>query len=135
MGYSYGFKFHLAVDGAGNLAGFHFSKGSHHDRRRATKLVRGQTKVLVGDSHYGGKPLVAELAAKGVGVVSNTNPDPSPADRKLLKRRSLVESVFSTLKVKYQMVSSYCRSRSGYLLYYLRVLLGYQLNRVLADVD
>lgn len=119
-------KTELAIDTKGNLAGFYFSKGNHHDRRHAGKLIRSQTKVLVGDSHYGGKPLATELADRGVGVVSNTNPDPSPAERKLLKRRSLVESIFSTLKNKYKLVSSYCRSRSGYLLHHLRSLLGYR---------
>ena len=77
---------------------------------------------------------MAELAAKGVRVVSNTNPDPTPADRLLLRRRSLVESVFATLKGKYKLVSSHCRSKAGYLLHYLRVLPGYQMGKVLAGV-
>ena len=98
MGFFFGFKLHLAVDSAGQLTGFHIGKGSHHDRRHAAKLIRIGTKTLVGDSHYGGKPLVAELAARGVRVVSNTNPDPTPADKTLLRQRSLVESVFGTLK-------------------------------------
>ena len=132
MGFFFGFKLHLAVDSSGQITGFHISKASHHDRRHAAKLLRRQTKTLVGDSHYGGKPLVAELAARGIRVVSNTNPSPTAADRLLLARRSLVESVFGTLKGKYRLVSSYCRSKAGYLLHYLRVLLGYQMGKVLA---
>ncbi len=131
MGFFFGFKLHLAVDERGCLVGFYLSKGSHHDRRHAAKLVWAETKTLVGDSHYGGKPLVGELAAKGVRVVSNANPDPTPEDRSLLRKRSLVESVFGTLKGKYKLVTSYCRSKAGYLLHYLRVLLGYQIGRVL----
>ena len=132
MGFFSGFKLHLAVDKGGRLTGFHIGKGSRHDRRSAAKPIRRQTKTLVGDSHYGGKPLVAELAARGARVVSNTDPDPSPADRYLLKCRFMVESVFSTLKSKYKLVSSSCRSKAGYLLHYLRVLLGYQVGKVLA---
>ena len=132
MGFFYGFKLHLAVNKAGQITGFHIGKGSHHDRRAAGKLLRAGTKTLVGDSHYGGKPLVAELKARGVRVVSNTNPDPGSADRLLLKKRSLVESAFGALKGKYKLVSSYCRSKRGYLLHYLRALLGYQINKVLA---
>ena len=122
----------MAVDARGHLAGFYLSKGSHHDRRHAAKLVRRQTKTLVGDSHYDGKPLVGELAAKGVKVVSNTNPESTAEDKSLLRKRSLVESVFGTLKGKYKPVTSYGRSKAGYLLHYLRVLLGYQISKVLA---
>ena len=68
----------------------------------------------MGDSHYGGKPLVAELKARGVRVVSNTAKDPSAADRDLLRKRSLVESAFAALKGKHKMVTSYCRSKVGY---------------------
>ena len=134
MGFFFGFKLHLAVDKDGRLAGFHIGKGSHHDRRSAGKLLRAGTKTLVGDSHYGGKPLVAELKDRGVRVVSNTNPAPTPGDKALLKQRSLVESVFSALKGKYKLVSSYCRSKGGYRLHYLRVLLSYQIGKVLARV-
>ena len=102
MGYSFGFKLHLAVDDRGDLAGWHISKGNHHDRRHAAKLVRRRTKTLVGDSHSGGKPLLAELQAKGVRVVSNTNKDPSnraryPAEAPISSRVSVCHPQGQTL--------------------------------------
>ena len=132
MGFFFGFKLHLGVNSAGRITGFHIGKGSHYDRRHAAKLIQAGTKTLVGDSHYGGKPLVAELAACGVRVVSNTNPDPTSADKNLLRQRSLVESVFGTLKSKYRPVSNYGRSKADCLLHYLRILLGYQMSKILA---
>ncbi len=44
-----------------------------------------------------------------------------------LKVRSKIESVFDFLKEHLQLVSSFLRSTRGYLLHYVRVLLGYQV--------
>ena len=104
---------------------FHLSRGNCHNRRHAGKLIRSRTKTLVGGSHYGGKPLVAELANKGVRVVSNAGKSHSSSDKLLLRRRSLIESVFATLKNRHKLVSSYCRNKAGYLLHYTRSPLGY----------
>ena len=129
MSYFFGFKLHLAIDNRGQLAGFHLSKASHLRPADTPPNWCGPGPRPWWETPLRWQTLVAELAARGVRVVSNTNKSPVAADRLLLGKRSLVESVFGTLKGKYQLVSSYCRSKAGHMLHYLRVLLGYRWAR------
>ena len=45
----------------------------------------------------------------------------------LLNIRSKIESVFDYLKEHMNLVTSFARSVNGYLLHYVRILLGYQI--------
>ena len=49
----------------------------------------------------------------------------------LLQMRPKIEAVFSVLKGKMHLVTSYPRSIKGYFVHYIRVLLGYQMGRVI----
>lgn len=97
--------------------------------------MKGATKVLVGDSHYGASPMRKRLWRKyGILVVA----PPHYKQRKqvmsalqflLLHMRSKIEATFDYLKEHMHLVSSFPRSVEGYFVQYLRVLLGYQLRR------
>ena len=105
VGWFFGFKLHVAVDEKGNILGFHISSANHHDRRHAEKLIEvGVTNKVVGDQHYSGKPLVAEMKTLDIQIVSYTKKKKNKADEqdkaakdskqdeKLLGKRSVVES-------------------------------------------
>jgi hypothetical protein len=47
---------------------------------------------------------------------------------KLLNLRAKVECTFDALKEHLPLVSSFPRSVNGYLLHYVRILLGYQMG-------
>jgi hypothetical protein len=49
------------------------------------------------------------------------------SQRKLLRRRPKIETVFDYLKQHLHLQTSFPRSMQGYALHYLRILLGYQL--------
>ena len=113
-----------------------FSGASTHDAQRMEELVNAQTETLVGDSHYGVGHWRHKLRKRyGVRVVApphykQKNKLTTLSDNKLLRARSKIEAVFGLLKTKRSLVTSYPRSRQGYIVHYLRVLLGYQLGRI-----
>ena len=152
MGWFFGFKLHVAVDEKGNILGFHISSANHHDRRHAEKLIEvGVTNKVAADQHYNGKPLVAEMKALGIQIVSYTKKkknesdeqgesdeqdeeaNDSKQDAKLLGKRSIVESTFSSLKNKYNLVTSYPKSKAGFIFHYLKTLFYYQIDKEFAE--
>lgn len=99
-------------------------------------LVRGATKILVGDNHYGASRMRDKLWRKwGIIVIApphykQTDKLLTPFQHLLLTMRPKIEATFDYLKEHMHLVSSFPRSVRGYLVHYLRVLLGYQMRRV-----
>lgn len=136
QGWHFGFKLHASIDHGNNLTGICFTPADVYDAQRMEELVKGQTKVLVGDSHYGASPMRKRLWRKyGIIVIA----PPHYKQRKklmsglqflLLHMRSKIEATFDYLKEHMHLVSSFPRSVEGYFVHYLRVLLGYQVGKV-----
>ena len=107
------------------------------NQSRSGSLVDGQTKIIVGDSHYGGsvprRYLVGRLQSAGCWL-RLTRPRPTKVlagwQLKLLRMRPRVEAVFGLLKERFALVTHYPRSQAGYLAHYLRCLPGYQLGLI-----
>lgn len=135
QGWHFGFKLHASIDQNNNLTGICFTPADVYDAQRMEELVKGQTNVLVGDSHYGASPMRKRLWKRhGIIVVA----PPHYKQRKqvmsslqflLLHMRSKIEATFDYLKEHMHLVSSFPRSVEGYFVHYLRVLLGYQIRR------
>ena len=53
QGWHYGFKLRAAIDHQNRLAAIVFTPASEHDNQHMERLVNNQTRILVGDSHYG----------------------------------------------------------------------------------
>ena len=134
--WAFGFKLHLAVNPARQITALTFSPASAHDSQHMSKLVNPATDILVGDSHYGvghwRKKLMRKYGVRIVAPPHYTQKQKllTQADSKLLRSRSKVEAVFGLLKGRHSLVTSYPRSIRGYLVHYLRSLLGYQLGRL-----
>ena len=122
------------MDHEGRLCAAVITGANKHDNQVMEKLVNKHTKVLVGDSHYGGTVQRRKLWQKyGIVIVAPAQIKQkknlySQLQLKLLRMRPKVEAVFGLLKQKFSLVSSYPRSINGYLVYYLRVLLRYQMG-------
>jgi Transposase DDE domain len=136
QGWHYGFKLHASIDTDNNLTGVFFTPADGYDAQSMEQLVKGATKVLVGDSHYGASVMRRRLWRRyGILVVA----PPHYKQRKkvmsglqflLLNMRSKIEATFDYLKEHMHLVSSFPRSVQGYFVHYLRTLLGYQIRRV-----
>ena len=136
QGWHYGFKLHVSVDHLNRLCAAVITPANEHDNQIMEKLVNRHTKILVGDSHYGGSVQRRRLWRKfktlviAPAHVSQKRQVISKMQLKLLRLRPKVEAVFGLLKQKFNLVSSYPRSINGYFVHYLRTLLGYQMGLI-----
>ena len=134
QGWYFGFKLHAAIDHRNRLAAIVFTPASEHDNQRMEKLVNDSTRVLVGDSHYGGNVMRKRLWKKHKTIViappHHTQKKKISTDwqMKLLQLRPKIEATFGKLKEQHYLVTSFPRSVKGYFVHYLRTLLGYQMG-------
>ena len=116
QGWHYGFKLHAAIDQSNRLAALVFTPANEHDNQFMERLVNAQTRVLVGDSHYGGSVMRKRLWKKHKTIVIAP---PHPTQRKkiaanwqmfLLHMRPKIEATFGKLKEQRFLVTSFPRS-------------------------
>jgi hypothetical protein len=137
QGWHYGFKLHASVDLEGKLCGLYFTGASFHDAQALPNILNRYAKVAVGDTLYGARVMGRKIwEAYGTVIIA----PPHPKQKKkimtkwqhwLLRTRTKIESVFDYLKEHLHLVSSFPRSMNGYLLHYVRILLGYQVVALL----
>jgi hypothetical protein len=133
QGWHYGFKLHAAIDLQGRLAGLSLTPANVFDAHQLFNILNEHTKVAVGDSHYGAS-VMRRKVWETYGTIMIAPPHhtqrkkiAAPWQIKLLHLRPKIEAVFDVLKEHLNLVSSFPRSVAGYLLHYLRILLGYQV--------
>lgn len=133
QGEHYGFKLHASIDNEGRLCAFALTGANVHDSRAIPVLVNEHTRVAVGDSGYRSQPLHRKIR-KAFGTFILTPPHYKQTkqvlaewQRKLLRRRPKIETVFDYLKQHLHLQTSFPRSVQGYALHYIRILFGYQL--------
>lgn len=136
QGWHYGFKLHASIDQMNRLTGICFTPADIYDAQRMEELIKGNTKVLVGDSHYGASPMRKRLWKK-YGIIVITPPHYKQTKKVmtglqhlLLTMRPKIEATFDYLKQHMHLVTSFPRSVKGYYVHYIRVLLGYQMRQV-----
>ncbi|QQR52074.1 transposase [bacterium] len=125
QGYWYGFKLHLAINGSGQISALAFTPADVYDGHITEQLVRAETKIVVGDSHYGDRIQRAKLKARELwswlrltgASVARLWQDVAAV---LLYKRAKIEATFDPLKEHLPLVSSFPRSVNGCLLHYVR---------------
>lgn len=133
QGWHYGFKLHASVDLEGKLCAIHFTPANVHDAQAMPMILNKHTKLAVGDGGYTASVMKKIIWEKyGTLIVSpphfkQNKKLMAPWQYKLLRIRPKIETVFDYLKEHLHLVSSFPRSVSGYLLHYIRILLGYQI--------
>lgn len=134
QGFWFGFKLHLAIDLQGRISTLTFTPANVYDGQVAPSLVRVGTKIVVGDSHYGDKICRTRIwKDHGVIVVAPLHYRQDKQlmaqwQQVLLDMRAKVECTFDALKEHLPLVTSFPRSVNGYLLHYIRIILGYQMS-------
>jgi hypothetical protein len=134
QGWHYGFKLHASINPEGQFCGIRFTPASFHDAQALPDLVKGNTKIVVGDTLYGAK-VMKEKLWKEQGIFILAPPHPKQKTKLmaewqlfLLEARPKIESVFDYLKNHLGLVTSFARSVIGYLFHYLRIILAYQFE-------
>lgn len=134
QGWHYGFKLHAAIDHKNRLAALVFTPANEHDNQVEEQLANEHTRILVGDSHYGGSVQCKRLWRRFRCLVvapphyKQKNKVMAGWQHLLLTLRPKIEATFGKLKEQRFLVSSFPRSVRGYFVHYLRVLLGYQMG-------
>jgi hypothetical protein len=138
QGWHYGLKLHASIDLEGKLAGLALTGANIYDAQAMPMILNKHCKLAVGDTLYGAKVMGKKIRkAYGTVIIAPAFPKQNKKiaagwEFKLLDLRSKIESVFDYLKEHMHLVSSFPRSIEGYVLHYVRVLLGYQVMALLS---
>ena len=132
-GWFYGFKLHLVVDAFGAIEGFTFTPGNMEDRHKqvATVLLHDLKGTLLGDLGYRGPRLFEQLLEQGLLLLFPKQEKIFPLEKEfsksILRKRSLVESVFRISKTMLPLAHSRHRSVQNAMVHFLASLCSYQL--------
>ena len=130
MGWFYGFKLHLVVNEQGEILAFQLTPGNVDDRKPVPTLLQDQFGKVFADKGYLSKDLFAELFARQIelitGIRKNMKNQLMPmADKLLLRKRAIIETINDQLKNISQIEHSRHRSFTNFLVNLLAGLLAY----------
>jgi hypothetical protein len=131
-GWFYGFKLHGACDKDGNIVGLRFSTGSKQDSQQAEVLIKGLKGLFVGDAGYLLKQEVfVRLFENHQRIMAASRKNMkrlmTEEDAGLLRKRSIIETVWGVLKERYGLVFHLARNITGLFRHYCYSLLSYML--------
>jgi Transposase DDE domain len=125
VGWFYGFKLHLVVNDRGELLAFCLTPGNTDDRRPVSRLVHRLFGKLVGDKGYISAPLAEQLfLEQGLRLITKLRKNMRNmllplADKLLLRKRALIETIIDQLKNVCQIEHSRHRSPFNFLVHLL----------------
>jgi transposase len=131
-GWFFGFKLHIAINHRGELLSMKVTPGNVDDRKPVPYLCRHLFGRVYADKGYLSQELVARLRQQQVEFITkvrkNMKPVPRTAfDQALLRRRSLIETVFDELKNLCQVEHTRHRSYGGFLVNLMAGIIAYCL--------
>jgi hypothetical protein len=134
-GWFYGFKLHIIIDTTGNLMNIMLTQANFDDRQAAENMTKKFTNLLLfGDKGYISKTLFLKLYRLGIKLVTGIKKNMKNClmllrEKILLRKRSIVETVFDYLKNKLQLEHTRHRSPTNALIHVLATLIHYQLKK------
>lgn len=131
-GWFYGFRLHIVVNEWMEVLGLKITTATEDERRALATMWDDIVGMIIADAGYLGKDWVARARDGGktlfTAVRTNMKKLMTKAQHQLLKERQTVEIVFSTLKLRFGIVTTLPRSVLGYFAHYLWALTAYQLK-------
>ena len=130
-GWFFGFKLH--IDDKGNLMNAKLTKGNVDDRSVVPQMTANMKGFSFANKGYISKDLFLRLMARGLKIITGIkrtmkNILISFEEKILLRKRSLVETVFDYLKNKLMLEHSRHRSFVNMLVHIVSTLTAYQLK-------
>ncbi len=109
------------------------TKGNRSDISTVLSMTQGLEGKLFGDKAYISKEIFNKLFAKSLRLFSSIRKDIKIhllgiEDKELLKKRSLIESVFNVLKNSMNLEHSRNRSSVNFLVHILACVVGYAIR-------
>ena len=131
VGWFYGFKLHLVVNDRGELLAFCLTPGNTDDRQPVSRLARRLFGKLLGDKGYISAALAEQLLVRqGLHLITKLRKNMRNvllplADKLLLRKRALIESINDQLKNICQIEHTRHRSPLNFLGHLLAGLAAY----------
>lgn len=130
MGWFFGFKLHLVVNDRGDLLAFSLSPGNLDDRKPVPQLTKDLTGKLFGDKGYISQQLFESLFERGLQLITRLRRNMKDrllplADRIMLRKRALIETINDQLKNISQIEHSRHRSVTNFIVNLLSGLIAY----------
>lgn len=119
-GWFFGFKLHLVVSDTGALLNFTLTAANTDDRKPVPDLLSDLFGKVFGDKGYLSKPLQGLLFERGVELITKLRKNMAPrslpeADKLLLRKRAIIETIIDQLKNISQVEHSRHRGPCGFL--------------------
>jgi hypothetical protein len=132
-GWFFGFKLHLIINEQGEIQNVRVTQGNVDDRVPVPSMIKKLKGLLFGDKGYIKKELFDELYKNGLklvtGIKSQMKNILMPLSEKiLLRKRSIIETVFGQLKNIFQLEHSRHRSIWNFMVNLLTTLIAYSLK-------
>ena len=133
MGWHHGFKLHIIVNRIAEIVSACITAGNVDDRRPVSKMCRRKVRVIYGDRGYISKKLSAYLAKKGIRLITRNRRNMprkkmSSHVKKMLKKRSIIETIIGKLKSHHHIDHTRHRSFKGVLVNLWIGLIAYCLS-------
>jgi hypothetical protein len=142
MGWFFGFKLHLIINECGELLAVKLTHGNVDDRQPVPSMTQQLFGKLFGDKGYISAQLFAQLWDQGLQLVTHirgnmTNRLMPLADKILLRKRSLIETVNDQLKNISQIEHTRHRSVTNFLVNLVAGLIQYthQAKKPILRID
>lgn len=129
-GWFFGFKLHLIVNDCGELLNITITAANVDDRKPLPSLLNEMFGKVIADKGYLSKKLSALLLEQGMELVTKARNNMkerelSSADKFLLRKRAIVESVIDQLKNISQVEHTRHRAGTGFLWNVFAALIAY----------
>lgn len=133
-GWFYGLKLHLITNERGEIINIKFTHGNVDDRAPVPELTKGLAGLLFGDKGYIKQELFDELYARGLKLVTGIkstmkNKLMNVFEKILLKKRSIIETIFSVLKCDFELEHTRHRSVWNAFVHLISVLISYSMRQ------
>ncbi len=133
IGWFFGFKLHIVVNEVGDLLSFYFTSANTDDRKPVPALTAKIFGKLFADKGYISKKLFLELFNKNLKLVTGIKDNMKNAllefnEKILLRKRSIIETIFDQLKNICQVEHSRHRSKVNFLVNLIGALAAYSLK-------
>ena len=130
MGWFFGFKLHLIVNAQGELLAVHLTPGNTDDRKSLPQMSKELFGKLFGDKGYLSQALFEELYERGLELITSLRKNMKPqlmllADRLLLRKRFIIETITDQLKNISQIEHTRHRSPANFAVNLIAGLIAY----------
>jgi transposase len=133
MGWFFGFKLHAIINSKGELLSIRLTPGNVDDRKPIPGLCKELFGMLFADKGYIAKWLAETLKDMGVKLITTVKKNMRPVsltpfEKTVLRRRSLIETVFDQLKNLCQIEHTRHRSSFNFAVNLMAGIIAYCLS-------